>query len=170
MRLSLAPAVIPAVLVLLGGCSAPKFAPERIQVGMSEAQIVGLLGKPTSTAQLDSIRYLEYETFEQDRWFSTGRKENFQYFTVRLVADKTETFGWKGSSTLAQLPVQATEATPKAKPEAPQAAPSPKPPTPAAFDLRTELEKLEQLKKDGLITEAEFKDLRQAALDKAKVK
>jgi hypothetical protein len=38
----------------------------------------------------------------------------------------------------------------------------------AAFDLRTELEKLEKLKKDGLITEAEFKELRQRVLEKAK--
>jgi hypothetical protein len=39
---------------------------------------------------------------------------------------------------------------------------------PAAFELRTELEKLEKLKSDGLITEAEFKELRQKVIDKAK--
>ncbi|MBK7294054.1 MAG: SHOCT domain-containing protein [Holophagaceae bacterium] len=34
--------------------------------------------------------------------------------------------------------------------------------------MRTELEKLEKLKKDGLINEAEFQALRQKVLDKAK--
>jgi hypothetical protein len=34
-------------------------------------------------------------------------------------------------------------------------------------DLRTELEKLEKMKKDGLISEAEFKVLRQKVIEKA---
>lgn len=37
--------------------------------------------------------------------------------------------------------------------------------TPAPFDLKTELEKLDNLKKSGLISESEFKELRQRAMD-----
>jgi hypothetical protein len=41
-------------------------------------------------------------------------------------------------------------------------------PQPAAFDLRAELEKLEAMNKDGLISETEYKELRQRVLEKAK--
>jgi hypothetical protein len=46
---------------------------------------------------------------------------------------------------------------------------SPNNPGLGSFDLKTELEKLDKMKKDGLITDDEFKLLRQRAIDKAKV-
>jgi hypothetical protein len=149
-------------------------------VGQSEDQVFGTLGKPSLAIRQGNVRYLEYETFDQDKWFGVGRKENVQRFYVRLVDGRVESFGDKKSLDPAKIPTGWADADPRPvtdpKPilgSKPTADPKPEPvaPKPAVappFDLRNELEKLEKLKKDGLITEAEFKDLRQRALDKAK--
>ncbi|HEX7552671.1 MAG TPA: hypothetical protein VF378_03905 [Geothrix sp.] len=169
-------ALVPTVLVALVGlgCSRPTFDINRIQVGMSEDQAFGTLGKPSLAIRQGNVRYLEYELFDQDKWFGVGRKENVQRFFVRLVDGRVESFGDKKNLDPAKIPTGWADADPKPvtdpkpliepKPEMATAKPAPA----APFDLRTELEKLEKLKKDGLITEAEFKDLRQRALDKAK--
>jgi hypothetical protein len=181
-------AFVPTVLVALVGlgCASPTFDINRVQVGMSEDQAFGTLGKPSLAIRQGNVRYLEYETFDQDKWFGVGRKENVQQFFVRLVDGRVESFGDKKNLDPAKIPTGWADADPKpmtdprpmfeTKPTIdpnpiadPKSVPPPAKPVPAApFDLRTELEKLEKLKKDGLISEAEFKELRQRALDKAK--
>jgi hypothetical protein len=168
--------LVPTVLVALVGlgCASPTFDIHRVQVGMSEDQAFGTLGKPNLAIRQGNVRYLEYETFEQDKWFGVGRKENVQRFYVRLVDGRVESFGDKKNLDPAKIPTGWADADPKPitdpKPMADQKPESltAKPAAAAPFDLRTELEKLEKLKKDGLISEAEFKELRQRALDKAK--
>jgi outer membrane protein assembly factor BamE (lipoprotein component of BamABCDE complex) len=193
-------ALVPMVIVaLLGlGCAKPSFDIKRAQVGMSEDQVFATLGKPSLAIRQGTVSFLEYETFDQDKWFGVGRKENVQRFFVRLVDGRVESFGDKQSldpvkipagwadpdpkplvlvkptvdskPTTEVKPTPAPKPMPEAKPLAdqkPDSAPV-KPPAAASFDLRSELEKLEKLKKDGLITEVEFKELRQRALDKAK--
>lgn len=186
-------ALVPtALFALVGlGCSSPTFDINRIQVGMSEDQAFGTLGKPSLAIRQGNVRYLEYETFDQDKWFGVGRKENVRRFFVRLVDGRVESYGDKKNLDPAKIPTGWADADPKPvtdpKPMSdpkpmvdpkplfePKPLADPKPETVTAkpalgsFDLRTELEKLEKLKKDGLITEAEFKELRQRALDKAK--
>ncbi len=169
-------ALVPTVLVALVGlgCATPSFNINRVQVGMSEDQVFGTLGKPSLAIRQGNVRYLEYETFDQDKWFSVGRKENIQRFFVRLVDGRVESFGDKKNLDPAKIPTGWADADPKPVTDPrPLTDPKPemalaKPPLAAPFDLRSELEKLEKMKKDGLITEAEFKDLRQRALDKAK--
>lgn len=181
---TLVPTVVVALMGL--GCSRPTFDIHRIQVGMSEDQAFATLGKPSLAIRQGNVRYLEYELFDQDKWFGVGPKENVQRFFVRLVDGRVESFGDKKHLDPAKIPTGWADADPKPvtdpKPMAepkpmvepkPVVEPKPEPltakPAPAApFDLRTELEKLEKLKKDGLITEVEFKELRQRALDKAK--
>ena len=186
--------LVPIVLVALVGlgCASPTFDINRMQVGMSEDQAFGTLGKPSLAIRQGNVRYLEYETFDQDKWFGVGRKENVQRFFVRLVDGRVESYGDKKNLDPAKIPTGWADADPKPgtdqkpvvdpKPMVdpkplfePRPLADPKPATlsakPAAlapFDLRTELEKLEKLKKDGLISETEFKELRQRALDKAR--
>jgi outer membrane protein assembly factor BamE (lipoprotein component of BamABCDE complex) len=174
--------LVPTVMIALVGlgCAKPSFDINRVQVGMSEDQVFGNLGKPSLAIRQGNVRYLEYETFDQDKWFGVGRKENVQRFFVRLVEGRVESFGDRKNLDPAKIPTGWADADPrpitdpkplaepkpssepKVEPVAAKAGPA------APFDLRTELEKLEKLKKDGLITEAEFKELRQRALDKAK--
>ena len=171
--------VAPSLLALaLLGCAEPSFKPERIQLGMTEEQVLGLMGKPTATTQLEHARILDYETFDQDRWFGAGRKENIKVFSVRLVEGRVSSAGPKGEASTA-LPAALAAPAPVAKPlaapvqvatpvAAPAVAPTPPVPSSGTFDLRTELEKLEKLKQDGLISAAEYQDLRQNVLKKAK--
>ena len=169
-------ALVPMVMVALVGlgCVKPTFDINRVKVGMSEDQVFGVLGKPSLAIRQGNVRYLEYETFDQDKWFGVGRKENVQRFFVRLVEGRVESSGDRKNLDPAKIPTGWADADPRPitdpKPLAePKAEPVVAKAVPAApFDLRTELEKLEKLKKDGLITEAEFKELRQRALDKAK--
>ena len=183
MRHYLAPSLLALTLV---GCAEPSYKPERIQLGMTEEQVLGLLGKPTATTQLEHARVLDYETFDQDRWFGAGRKENIKVFSVRLEEGRVTSAGPKDgvsralpATLAAPAPVQVSALAPAAKPVVPPvqaaapvaasiAAPVPPVPSPAAFDLRAELEKLEKLKQDGLISAAEYQDLRQSVLKKAK--
>jgi hypothetical protein len=163
-----APTVVAVSLMALTGCAEPKATFEKVRVGMTEAQVVGLLGSPTSVFQQGGTKVLEYETFDQDRWFGPGRKENIQVTVVRLVAGRVEAFGKKGTLAATKAPEGAVLAEAKAGLDLPPEVPDRKPVVAAPFDLRNELEKLEKLKKDGLITEPEFKELRQRVLDKAK--
>ena len=168
-------ALVPMVMVALVGlgCAKPSFDINRVQVGQSEDQVFMALGKPTLAIRQGNVRYLEYETFDQDKWFGVPQKENVQRFFVRLVDGRVESFGDRKNLDPAKIPTGWADADPKPvtdpKPlTEPKLEPVVSKPAAAPFDLRTELEKLEKLKKDGLITEAEFKELRQRALDKAK--
>lgn len=161
MRPTFAPVLSAAALVLSMGCTEPAFTPAKARVGMTEEQVVAALGRPTATIVQGGATFLEYETYDQDRWFSSGRKENVQVFVVRLTGGKVDAVGKKGDLEDPKAPATRIEGyrKPGAEPAAAGGAP---------FDLRAELEKLEKLKRDGLISEAEFRDLRQHALDKAK--
>jgi hypothetical protein len=165
-------ALLPVMLATLmgAGCAEPKFSLDRVSVGMTEDQVVGLLGKPTATEQQGGMKDLDYETYDQDKWFGVGRKENIQQFYVRLVDGRVASSGKKDGkgATWTPLPRAEVVQAPKAVPMNQVELPAARPAAPATFDLRSELEKLEKLKKDGLITEPEFRELRQRALDKAK--
>ena len=160
MRSTVAPVFLATALVMSMGCSEPAFTPAKVRVGMTEEQAVGVLGRPAATVVQGATTYLEYETYDQDRWFGGGRKENLQVFVVRLVGGKVDAVGKKGDLEDPKAPSTRIEGyrKPGAKPAA----------TAAPFDLRTELEKLEKMKRDGLITESEYRDLRQRVLDKAR--
>lgn len=164
MRPTFAPVLLAAALALSMGCTEPAFTPAKARVGMTEEQVVAALGRPTATIVQGGATFLEYETYDQDRWFGSGRKENVQVFLVRLTGGKVDAVGKKGDLEDPKAPSTRIEGAgkPGAEPAAATAVPS------APFDLRAELEKLEKLQRDGLITEAEFRDLRQHALDKAK--
>ena len=161
MRSPIAIVSLAAALAALLGCAEPAFTPAKVRMGMTEEQAVRALGRPTATVVQGGATYLEYETYDQDRWFGAGRKENVRVFQVRLTGGKVDAVGKKGDFDDPRTPAARIEGY--RKPEAGSAAAGGAP-----FDLRTELEKLEKMKRDGLITEAEFKDLRQHALDKAK--
>ena len=170
MRPILAPSALALGLLALVGCSEPKTTPDKaVRPGMTEGQVVSLLGKPLATARQGSITYLEYETFDQDRWFGTGGKENVRVLLVRMLNGRVDAVGRKGDFPTPPLAAGHPEAEPSGSLERRTAVVPPAPPVPPVpFDLRTELEKLEKMQKDGLLTEAEYKDLRQRVLEKFK--
>lgn len=146
------------VLVSLG-CAKPDLDFVKIRHGMTQKDIVARLGEPTRTTVAPPYDVFEYEAYDRYGALKVNQRSQF----IRFLDGRVESFG-----NLEDL------GTPKAlsakTPAAPAAAPAPAAPAPppAAFDLRGELEKLEKLKKDGLISEAEFQELRQRVLAKAK--
>ena len=169
MRPFPSPSVLAVSLMALIGCSEPTLKFDQVRAGMTEEQVAGIMGKPVTATQQGNAKYLEYETYDQDRWFGTGRneKENDQWFFVRMVDGKVESFGKKGDMVPTKIPAPKAEVGPKISLDKREEVVSGRPAAPVPFDLRTELEKLEKLKKDGLITESEFNELRQRVLDKA---
>lgn len=159
--------VIPAVLQI--GCfrDKPEVDLSRISVGMDKTEVLNRLGKPTRVAVQGGVEYFEYESFENSGWDWKG-KRNFKWMFVRLVQGKVESFGRKGDFDSTKNPTtdinvnQRIESKITTSPTG-QSATSQTP-----FDLKTELEKLDKMRKDGLITDQEYQQLRQRAVDKAK--
>ena len=173
MRPILAPSALALCLLAQVGCSELKTTPEKaVHPGLTEEQVIGLLGKPLATARQGDTTFFEYETFDQDRWFGTGGKENVRVLLVRMLNGRVDAVGRKGDFPTPPLAAGHPEAEPSGSLERRTAVVPPAPPVPPVlpvpFDLRTELEKLEKMQKDGLLTEAEYKDLRQRVLEKFK--
>ncbi|MCE1204680.1 MAG: SHOCT domain-containing protein [Holophagaceae bacterium] len=167
MRSSLIPFAIVASTVALVGCwrDKPEVDLTRISVGMPKEDVIRALGKPTRVAVQGGVEYLEYEAYDNSGWDNIG-KRNYRWLFVRIVNGKADAFGRKGDfnttknttvdfNVKQQIDTKVTPGTPAAQGAAP-------------FDLKSELEKLQKMKEGGLITEAEYQQLRQRALDKAK--
>jgi hypothetical protein len=149
--------LVPALLSL--GCTKPDLDVSKLRIGMTKKEVLMRAGGPKRITEVNLNTELhEYEAYERYGAIKINSRSKF----VRFVDGKVEAVG-----TLEELNAGRSAL----RPEAPKAAPgTPASTQPAAtiFDLRTELEKLEKLKKDGLINEAEFQALRQKVLDKAK--
>ena len=164
-RFLAAPLLIVPIAVSMG-CTKPDLDVSKIRVGMTKKEVLERVGEPSRTTVINDTEVHEYEAYDRYGAIKINSRSRF----IRFVGGKVESFG-----TLEELKAggptrPSTEARPKASPEDRggtvngQAAP----PSSTAFDLRTELEKLEKLKKDGLISEAEFSELRQKVMDKAR--
>jgi len=161
MKQTLVSLLLAAPVVVSIGCKKPDLDYSKLRVGMTKKEVIYRVGEPTRTTVQDQIEVWEYEAF--DRYGAIAINPRSQF--VRFVGGLVEFFGTREE--LAATKPSAVKVGVDAKTSVtgrPEAAA----PRPAAFDLRSELEKLEAMKKDGLITEAEFKELRQKVLDKAK--
>ena len=159
--------VTASAALFLIACAAPKAEPDLtlISVGMTKDEVTSKIGKPTRVAVQNGLEIFEYEAYDEaNRPFVGLVKSNYRYLFVRFLSGKVESFGRKGDFDSTKNPASELKIDQKITggPTAAGATPIEK------FDLATELRKLEQLKKDGLLTEDEFKLLRQRAIDKAK--
>jgi len=144
-------------LALAMGCRKPDMDYSKIRLGMNPKEIIARIGEPTRRTASNNIEIFEYEAYDRYGALIVNRRSQY----VRFLDGRAEFFGNKAD-------MDATPPAPRRAEATPDMGVGPTTPAPRAFDLRTELEKLEQLKKDGLITEAEFKELRQRVLEKAK--
>jgi len=155
-------------MVSLIGCfmDKPEIDLTRISVGMEKEEVINRLGKPTRVAVQGPIEYLEYEAYDNSGWDWKG-KRNYRWMFVRLVNGKVDEFGRKGDFDSTKNPTNDVNINQKIESKT-ESVPSTTPAQAPAFDLKADLEKLEKMKMDGLITEAEYQQLRQRAIDKAK--
>lgn len=146
------------VLVALG-CAKPDLDFVKIRHGMTKRDIVARLGEPTRQSEAPPFEVFEYVAYDRYGALKVNQRSQF----VRFLNGQVESFG-----NLEDLGTAKAHTAPAAPVEA--AAPTPRAatPAPAPFDLRGELEKLEKLKQDGLISASEYQELRQRVLAKAK--
>lgn len=155
---------LPALVSL--GCTKPDLDVTKLRVGMTRKEVLERAGGPTRTTVTNDTEVLEYEAY--DRYGAIKINNRTQY--VRLVNGRVDAFGTLEDLKAGRPSPRAQETRLKASPTAREGGADERAASPAAlaFDLRTELEKLEKLKKDGLISETEFQELRQKVMDKAR--
>ena len=157
--------ILSGVALVAIGCAHPKPEPDltQIAIGMTKDEVTSKIGKPTRVSVQGTMDYFEYEAYdERNRPFVGLVKDNFRFLFVRFKSGKVESFGRKGDFDSTKNPTSVLKVDQKVTGgTAPGSAQE-------KFDLDTELRKLEQLRKDELINEDEYKQLRQRALDKAK--
>ncbi len=166
MRWFLAAPMLMVLVAVAMGCKRPDLDMSKIQVGLTKKEVIERVGGASRISVVNDSELHEYEAYDRYGAIKINSRSRF----IRFVGGKVESFG-----TLEELkaggPVRSSlVATPALGPAgrgttgSGQAAPS----SSAVFDLKVELEKLEQLKQSGLISEAEFKEFRQKNMDKAR--
>lgn len=172
-----------AVLLLVSAChqSKPPVDLSRVNVGMTKEEAISALGPPDKVAVRGRVEYLQYEAYDDSGWDWQGRR-NFRWFFVRLVDGHVDAFGDKGDFDSTKDPtvhvkIDQTTTTTVVDPVNSQPTerrapdPSSRPVNaPERFDLAAELKRLDQMRKDGLISDSEYADLRKNAIEKAKAK
>lgn len=135
------------------GCTKPDLEFGKLRIGMDKKEVVARAGQPSRTSTVNGFELFEYEAYDRYGALKVNERSSF----VRFSQGRVDAMGTREEVDPLKVPAgKAPAETTRNEAAAP------------AFDLRTELEKLEKLRKDGLISEAEFKDLRQRVLEKAK--
>jgi hypothetical protein len=161
MRQSLASLLLALPVAVSIGCAKPDLDFVKIRAGMTKKDIIARVGEPTRTSVVNNCDIFEYEAYDRYGALIVNRRSQF----IRFVDGRVESFGNLEDLNAAKPAISKAQA---AAPGTPVATVPTAMPNASTFDLRTELEKLERLKKDGLISDAEFKELRQKVLDRAK--
>ena len=114
---------------------------------MDKQAVISALGKPDETSTAGPTEYLSYG------WDSPwdGRVDVAEWYYVRLINGKVESFGRKGDFNSTKDPTLNIN----------QSVTSRDVSTP---DLYTKLQKLKSMKEEGLITEEEFNKLKAEAI------
>ena len=152
-----------AVGLVLAGCNSASQLNE-VRIGMTKDQVISLLGQPDSTSAEGNVEYLTYYLLSDPNY---GRE---QPYMVRLVDDKVESFGrfaqlWD----LYERPVNGSsvEVPQMGAPGVPVPGPAMAPAPAPAPDIVTQLEKLKELKDQGVLTEAEFEQAKAKVLSES---
>lgn len=166
MNISFPSSLLAISIVVALGCTKPDLDFAKIRIGMSKNEVVQRVGNPARTSSSNDFEVYEYDAYDH----YGAMRVNLRSQYIRFVDGKVESYGNKADFDPAKPPARKMEVDQKIgtamREETADRKASAPPPT--AFDLRTELEKLEKMKRDGLITEAEFKELRQRVIEKAK--
>ncbi|WP_257313921.1 SHOCT domain-containing protein [Geothrix fuzhouensis] len=166
MRWSPAAFLIALPIAVMVGCTKPDLDFGKLRIGMDKKEVIARAGQPTRASVVQGFELFEYEAYDRYGALKVNERSSF----VRFANGRVDALGTREEVDPAKVPAAKVPAEPKAGdgPGTTPASSRSAGPAPAPFDLRTELEKLDKLKKDGLISEAEFQDLRQRVLEKAK--
>jgi len=144
--------------LFVAGCGSVAAKLNDIHIGMTKAEVIGILGKPDTTSAQANIEYLTYylETESSSRFGYTGTDRPYM---VRLVEGKVESFGrFMQLLDIYNRPVGFNPQNP-ASPLAPGMTVPVR-----AMDLPTALQRLDALRKQGVLTEEEFQQAKRKLL------
>ena len=147
------------------GCNKPDLDFVKVRPGMTKKEIVTRIGEPTRTKVVGGRDIFEYEAY--DRYGAIKVNQRSQY--IAFVDGKVEAYGNIEDLGTLKPYVPKLGAERKAEPTLAPSTPAAAVPGTLTQGLRADLENLEKLKRDGLVSEAEYKDLRQKVLDKVRV-
>jgi hypothetical protein len=82
-------------LLVLTGCTTVHNSRllNRISIGMTKPEVIGVMGQPDSVAAQSGVEYLRYDLYPPPPYWEAARKE--AYF-VRIVNGKVESYGRMG--------------------------------------------------------------------------
>lgn len=75
--------------MVVAGC-ATAYKMNSISLGMTKAEVVKVMGSPTSTSAKDGVEYLNYKLYDTFADADSGIGTNYY---VRLVGGKVESYG-----------------------------------------------------------------------------
>ncbi len=94
-------------IMLLSGCETVTHYAKRpdfslISIGMSQQEVIEIFGKPEDMAAKEAVVYLNY-TYAP--WYDhNGADGNKEYYYVRLINNKVESYGRRGDFDSTKLP------------------------------------------------------------------
>jgi len=135
------------LLLVAGGASAGKI--NRVALGWSRGEVEGMMGSTTSVSWAEGHRDLNYNLSETSDDAFYGRTS--QYY-VRLVKGVVDSFGRSGDFDSSKTPTIRIEKEESIKGDGKK-------------DFYAELMKLNELKKEGILTEEEFQAKKKSILN-----
>lgn len=131
------------------GCAATPEKMVELQMGINRAQVVQIMGSPTSVSSINESEYLNYNLCVNHCAGPIPYRQ-FRPFYVRLINGKVESFGEKGDFDSTKTPTTRIEID-----KAERSTTMNRTPTQEA-DVFVELRKLKELLDAGIITSTEF--------------
>ena len=147
---------VAATAACLTGCAATAYRINRVQTGMTKAQVIQTVGRPVSVSAKDETEYLNYRFSETDEHAFHGITTPYY---VRLVNGQVDSWGRLGDfdSTQNQKIEIKREDIISADVNTSSKGQS---------DMYAELMKLKQLKDEGIINDDEFQKQKKRIMEK----
>jgi len=136
------------VAAFLVGCAASSGKINVVQIGMTKAEVISVMGDPVSVSAKDATEYLNYALAES---FSDSYNLRTTPYYVRLINGKVDSYGRTGDFDSTQPTTIKIESEEKVEID-------------KQADLYTQLRKLEQLRDEGILSDAEYDDLKARAI------
>jgi len=128
----------------------------KIAIGMTKEEVLAVIGEPVTKAAQSGLEVYSYHLSTPEQMTLTGGHD---IYFIKFVSGRVESFGQKGDFNSTKDP------TSKVVVESTVHADS-KVKVNESSDLYTELKKLDELKKAGIITSAEFEAQKQKLLSR----
>lgn len=93
MGLTMRTLLVTLALIAFASCATAQKI-NRVSIGMTRDQVVGIMGEPVSVSAKAGAEYLNYSLYESDDSASWGL--DAQPYFVKIVAGKVEAYGRKG--------------------------------------------------------------------------